>query len=147
MQKNGDTPPTYPRIYRTEGNAKIVLNGLGIVMSAFAIVILYSLFGKGHESVRGVLPVAFSASVGIWFLYMANQRIILYEDAIERVTWFSRRKLKREDIRGWYGKSYRGYTYVLVPRERRAANMYLRPLWRRDKAFFEWMKAIPHIKG
>ena len=147
MTKSVGGAPVFPRIYRMEGTAKLVFNGLGITMSVFAIATLHSLFGGNHESVRSALPVAFFACFAFWFFYTANQQIILYEDGIERVTWFSRRMLKREDIRGWYGKSYRGYTYVLVPRESRGANMYLRPLWRWDKAFFEWMKAIPHLKG
>jgi len=146
-KNNGATVPAYPRIYRTEGNIKLVFNCLGILMSACAIAILYSLFGGKHVSVSIALPFAFSAGLAFWIFYMANQQIILREDAIERVTWFSRRTLKRENIRGWYGKSYRGYTYVLVPHEKRETNMHLRPLWRWDKAFFEWIKAIPQIKG
>jgi hypothetical protein len=147
MQKNDDDAPGYPRVYHVGGTVKLVFNGLGILMSAFAITIVCTMLGRKQLSSGGLFLVAFFAGFALWFLYLASQRIILSRDAIERVTWSSRRMLKREDIRGWYGKSYWGYTYILVPRESRGASMRLPPLWRWDKAFFEWMKEIPHLKG
>jgi hypothetical protein len=142
--RNDDAAPVYPRIYRVDGNTKLAFNGLGITMSLFAVASLFRLFGAGHVMAAGTLLVASCAGFAFWVFYLLNQQIILYADAIEKVTWFSRRTLKREDILGWYGESYRGYTYILVPRESRAARMR-DSLFRWDKVFFEWKKSIPHI--
>jgi hypothetical protein len=98
-------------------------------------------FGEG-----GFILIAVTAVLPLWFSFMANQRVVLYENAIEKTTWFSTRRLDRENILGWRGKSYRGHTYVFVPRDN-SRGLSLLPIFRRDQTFFEWKKSVPHLKN
>ncbi len=66
-------------------------------------------------------------ALALWFLFIVNQRMILREDAIEVQTWFSNRELTRDEILGWRGVSYRGYSYVIVPRDPLRRNLRLSP--------------------
>ncbi len=98
-------------------------------------------FGSGD-----FIAIAATGAFGLWFLFMVSQRVILHKDAIEKVTWLSTRRLSHEAILGWKGKSYRGYTYIFVPRDG-SRNLRLPPVFRWDKTFFEWKKSIPHLKN
>jgi hypothetical protein len=90
-----------------------------------------------------------SVCSAIILFYLVSTEIKLFDDAIEKKTCFSRRKLNRDEILGWRGQSskrYGGYIYILVPRDPRASNMRLPAIFRWDKAFFEWKRSIPNSK-
>jgi len=141
--------PTYPRVYLVRGDAKLVAVALGSIMAGVAVKLLVFNTGilQGIIVPGGIFGSSLSALLAAWFFYSMSQRVILHENAIEKVTWFSRRKLSREEILGWRGESHRSYTYILVPREKHARDMRLPALFRWDKPFFEWKKSIPHLKN
>ena len=122
------------------------MTGIGLVPFALAVVtsllsyfrLINRPFGKGD-----LIGLAASGVWALWFLFMVRQRVILYEDAIEKTTWLSTRRLDRENI---LGRSYRGYTYILVPRDK-SRSLSLQPIFRWDKTFFEWKKSIPQVKN
>ena len=125
------------------------MTGIGLVPFALAVVtsllsyfrLINRPFGKGD-----LIGLAASGVWALWFLFMVHQRVILYEDAIEKTTWLSTRRVDRENILGWRGRSYRGYTYILVPRDK-SRSLSLQPIFRWDKTFFEWKKSIPQLKN
>ncbi len=125
------------------------MTGIGLAPLALAVVTsLLRYFGLMNRpfATGDLIGIAATGMLALWFLFMVNQRVILYEDAIEKTTWLSTRRLDRENILGWRGKSYRGYTYILVPRDK-SRNMSLPPIFRWDKTFFEWKKSIAHLKN
>jgi hypothetical protein len=123
----------------------------GIGLAPLALVVITSLlryFGLMNRpfSKGDLIAIAATGVLALWFLFMVNQRVVLYEDAVEKTTWFSTRRLNLTDILGWRGKSYRGYTYILITRDN-SRNMSLQPIFRWDETFFEWKKSIPHLKS
>ena len=129
-KKHDQISGKYPREYLPDPYTRRVLIGIGITPLTLALVtstlryfgLMNRPAGKGD-----LIAIAVSGVLASWFLFMANQRVILYENAIVKVTWFSKRRLDREGILGWRGKSYRGYTYILVPRDN-SRNMPLSPI-------------------
>ena len=145
--EEGDARGKYPYEYLPDPYTKLVMTGIGLAPLALAVITsLLRYFGLMNRplSKGDLIAIAATGVLALWFLFMVNQRVILYEDAIEKTTWFSVRRLDLKNILGWRGQSYRGYTYILVTRDN-SRNMSLQPIFRWDKAFFEWKKSIPHL--
>ncbi len=145
----GENRERYPHEYIPDRRTKRVMTGIGLAPLALAVVtsLLRSVGLMNPPFSEGdLIAIAATGVLALWFLFMVNQRVILYKDAIEKTTWLSTRRLDLENILGWRGKSYRGYTYILVPRDN-SRNMRLPPIFRWDKTFFEWKKSIPQLKN
>jgi hypothetical protein len=93
---------------------------------------------------------------GLYALLLSSRvhrRVILHEDAIEVLGWFSTRKLKRSEILGYRlkGKSARqavgGRFYIIIPSDMAARKLRLPSFLNVDKDFFSWMDGIPKIKN
>ena len=141
--------PTYPRTYRADRTIKLVFSVLVTLFLALAINRLaFDLFGRGrHPKIAGELfGLGLMACIALFFFYLVSTEITLFDDAIEKKTCFSRRRLSREEILGWRGEYYRAYIYILVPRDPRARNKRLPAIFRWDKQFFDWKGSIPHLK-
>ena len=142
---------SYPRTYRVDRTIKTVFSVLAILFLSGAIKTVLELLGlKKHSSIGGPLfGFCLSVCFALLALYTLSIEVTLFEDAIEKVTWFSRQRLNREEILGWrgeYSARYPGYTYILVPRDPRTGNMRLPAFFRWDKTFFQWKKSVPQLK-
>jgi hypothetical protein len=112
----------YPHEYTPDGLVRLVAILAGFAPLALVLVTsLLRYFGSMNAAFRSsdLIPIAMTGALALWFLFMVSQRVILYEDGIQKVTWLSSRRLDRENILGWRGGLLRrgGYTYVLVPRQ------------------------------
>lgn len=142
-----DAALVYPRVYRPDKTIRIIFTSLAGV---FAIFVPLRMLLEHAALSSGLFVMLLVWGMAFFFVYSANQQVILYDDAIEKITWFSRRTLKRDEILGWYGsvgKRYGGYTYFFVSRDKSTGNIRLAPIFRWDKHFFEWKRGIPHLKA
>jgi hypothetical protein len=147
--EEGEARGRYPCEYHPDRYIKHVMTGIGLTPFAIAVVTsLLRYFGLMNRPFASgdLIGIAATGVLALWFLFMVNQRVILYEDAIVKTTWLSTRRLDRENVLGWRGRSYRGYTYILVPRDG-SRNLSLPPIFRWDKTFFEWKNSIPPLKN
>lgn len=138
----------YPKIYRADRTIKLVFGVASILFLAIAIKAAFALFSpQRHPNIGGGL-FGFCALVCmvLFFVYLVSIKVTLFEDAIEKKTCFTRRRLGREEILGWRGEYHRAYIYIIVPRDLRAGDMRLSAIFRWDKAFFDWKRSIPHLK-
>jgi hypothetical protein len=142
----------YPRTYQMQRDVRIFYRGFGAFLLVF-MVVMTSLRLNGvmvvgppialHDEVLGD---TFFAVLCVFMIAVADRRVVLYEDAIEVKTWVATRKLMRSEIRGRRtGTNGRASYYIIVPVDNSARNLKLPPMLHLDKAFFAWMKAIPHI--
>ena len=144
-----------PRTYRVEVHARRGLTFIGIapalmcfpVQALRMIGVLNGSVGIG-DLIAALAMVAFACVVAA----SAHRRVILHSNAIEVIGWFSRRKLMREDIRGYRmgqvawqegGASY----YIIVPLDEHSSELKLPPWLAYDKPFFSWMKTLPRFHG
>src|SRR5580658_9383970 len=91
-------------------------------------------------------------ATGLWALLLSSpthRRVVLREDAIEVLGWFSTRKLNRNEILGRriegtqsvYGVAH----FVIVPVDKTAGVLRLPSNLNVDKDFRAWMDGIPKI--
>lgn len=142
--KNSDAAPLYPRVYRPGKMTHILFSSFAAFSAVFTVRGLLN-----HPAIPGTLLVLLPIWSGAFLLvYLVNQQVILYDDAIEKITWFSRRTFKRDEILGWYrlARAHGGYTYFFIPHDKRARKMRLDPLFRWDSVFFQWQRDIPQLK-
>jgi hypothetical protein len=144
----------YPRQYRVDASTRRVLIGIGIVLASFFVMMsalhIAGVMKKPLAAGDVVADVVFAAWA-FWISAAASRRVILNENSIEVIGWFTRRKLMREEIRGhrmgrlaWQagGGSY----YIVVPIDEHTRELKLPPFLHCDKPFYAWMRTIPHIK-
>lgn len=154
LTKDEEASRAYPRIYRSVRSAKVMFNGLGVIFTIFALRPIYDFFFVTNRRIAAGDLLGFSLLAGFALrsFFFVDRRVILYEDAIEVETWFSKRKLNRTEISGYRmgrlawqagGGSY----YIIVPLDSGKRELKLTPLFRSDKAFFAWMRTIQHLKS
>jgi hypothetical protein len=144
----------YPRQYRVDASARRGLIGIGIVVASFFVMMsALHIAGvmKKPLAAGDVVADVVSAVWAFWISAAASRRVILNENSIEVIGWFTRRKLMREQIRGYRmgrlawqagGGSY----YIVVPIDEHTRELKLPPFLHCDKPFYAWMRTIPHIK-
>ena len=145
----------YPRLYRVNAATRRVLNGFGIVLVSLGVVMsALHIVGvlKAPLATGDVLADLFFAAFALWIGSSVNRRVILSENSIEVAGWFVRRKLLRDEIRGYRmgrlawqagGSSY----YIVVPVDSHTRELKLPAFLDYDKPFHTWMKAIPPIEA
>jgi hypothetical protein len=156
IERNEHSDSRFPRTYRIDKSARRFFQGFAIFLvvlfSTTSVLHLMGAFARplSHRDLAwmDLLVVLFA----IWLSWWANQRVTLWENAIELAGWFSKRKLRRDEIRGIRmgrtpvmsgGTSF----YVIVPADPGKRELKLPPFLRADESFYSWMKAIPHIKS
>jgi len=89
------------------------------------------------EKLKGVPGNVLFVGLGVWFLLLANQRVTLYEDAIEVTGWLSTRKLMRDEILGYRIRvnPKGGFQYIIAPMDRRKRALRL-PIFLHTNKFF-----------
>ena len=151
---NGDSSMgSYPRLYRVNSATRRALIGFGIVLVSFGVLMsVLHIVGlmKTPLATGDVLTVVFFAAFAVWISSSVSRRVILYENSIEVVGWFSKRKLTREEIRGYRigrlawqagGASY----FIVVPLDAHTRELKLPAFLNYDKPFYAWIKAFCHI--
>jgi hypothetical protein len=146
--------PGYPRTYQTSRNALWFNKGFAIFLPGFFFVmtILHAVGFMRHPlPLKTMLWMDFSAALSALLISSrANQKVILYQDAIEVRGWLSTRKLRREEIHGRRmgrisAQGGGGSCYIIVPADESAGELGLPPHMTVDKLFFSWMGDIPKV--
>jgi len=143
----------YPRVYLVDARARRAANA--IALSPLALIIsvgFLSLAGLTYKPVTPVALLVMCFLAGLWALLLAShahRRVVLHEDAIEVLGWFSARKLNRSEILGRRmagGQSVYGPAhYVIVPVGKTASVLSLPSRLHVDKDFRSWMDGITKI--
>jgi len=128
--------------------------GLLVVFAAYSGVITAAVHGFGILQGRVDVRHAVLCVVVLAFAFCAaattSERVILYSNGIEVVGWFSRRKLMRDEIRGYRIGRMRGRTgyipyFILVPLDQNLEDLAL-PEWLHfQKLFAEFISGIPPL--
>jgi hypothetical protein len=144
----------YPRTYTVDARTRRDLDAIAVALPAlFICVIGLSLVGIVPKNNNDTLPdlLAIGFVVGLLaFLGIrsTHRRVVLYQDGIEILGWFSARRLKRSDIlgrrmgdAGRFGPAF----YIIVPVDRNARALNLPSALHVDKDFHSWMDGIPKL--
>jgi hypothetical protein len=143
----------YPLVYSVDARFRRASNA--IALSPLALVIslgCLSLAGLTYKPVASSTLVVMFFFTGLWAVGLASpahRRVVLYEDSIEVIGWFSSRKLRRSEILGRrmggtqsvYGPPH----YVVVPADKTVRVLSLPPSLEMDKDFRSWMDRIPEV--
>jgi hypothetical protein len=143
----------HPHCYRVDARTRRLLIGFGVCLTLFGVFMsALHLAGimRTPLAAGDLYADAGFAGFAIWLGFLVSRHVVLYEDRVELVTWFSKRTLLREEILGRRmgnsgSKSRGGSFYILVPKDRQAAELRFPPLLRYDKYFWDWMRDIPQI--
>lgn len=143
------TGQEFPRAYGTDPRTRHSANVFVVAVSAlFASLTVFGLLpNHPHDvSIRGLFLSDFV--VGSFLVFIGsgfNKTAILYEDAIEVVSWFRSRRLKFAEIRGRRTThKQRGYVYVLMPLDGKRA-LVLPAYLHTDQVFRDWITTIPKV--
>jgi hypothetical protein len=143
-----DTANRYPCTFEIGGRR--TLNGIAAFFACFGVgapivTILVHPDRPVHAS-NVLTPVLIFSGIALIWAWRANQRVILHEDAIELSTWFSSRRLAKDQIVGYrvmHPQSSKGtIRYIIVPRDPAERAMKLPHMLHYTKAFYAWMKTI-----
>jgi hypothetical protein len=145
----------YPRAYSVDARTRHAIDAVAV--APLSLVIAVSLLQLAGLTNKVRTPFALFAMGILAVLYAlvlsrsAHQRVILYEDGIEVLGWFSARKLKRSEILGRQmggtgPRNVHGAFYIIVPTDKAARELRLPRFLHMDKEFFSWMKEIPRMK-
>jgi len=130
----------------------VAMAPLGLVIG-ISILDLVGLVYKPLAPSALVSMVLFAVICALSGYQHTHRRVILYEDSIEVAGWFSSRKLKRSEIRGYRHKglparqAYGSNFYIIFPADKSARVLRLPPFLHTDKDFFSWLEGIPKIKN
>lgn len=73
-----------------------------------------------------------------------GSELVLYDDAVEQVWRFGRRRLQKDEIAYKMALTYKVPYVVLIPRDKKRKKMTITPCeYVRDDAFKAWMDSIP----
>ena len=153
----GQTKPTqYPRTYTVDARTRRDLDAIALALPALFISViglyLVGIVPKNNsvtlpDLLGGGLLVGLLAFLGI---SRTHRRVVLYQDGIEVLGWFSARTLKRNEIlgrrMGYPGPRFGPAFYIIVPVDRGARVLALPSALRVDKDFRRWMSEIPRIE-
>jgi hypothetical protein len=74
----------------------------------------------------------------------AGSELVLYDDAVEQVWRFGRRRLQKDEIAYKMALTYKVPHVVLIPRDKKRKKMTITPCeYVRDDAFKAWMALFP----
>lgn len=156
MSDENQSDHGFPRIYAMDKDARRTARALGIFLLAlFLVLTLVDLLGWVRNPpplYANVVGISGIAIIVIGLFLRVNQRVILYENAIEVNGWLFSRKLNRQEIRGWRtgdlpkrigGASY----YILVPMNAGVRELRLPPFLQVDKHFQNWIDTLSNVDG
>jgi hypothetical protein len=130
-------PSLYPAIYRAS-----IWKGAGRVVIPLFLLIL-SILGRGqilrvHSFGVIIFDLVLAIGIIIIFINISFARVILYPDRIERLTWFSKKTMRRSDVKGVrrYGLQR---IPALVPKSEWDRPFQLPSSLKRDAAWDAWM--------
>ena len=147
----------YPRTYTVDARTRRDLDAIAVALPALFICIIGLYFvGIVPKNNNISLPdlLAIGLVLGL-FAFLGISRthrrvVVLYEDGIEVLGWFSARRLKRSEIlgrrMGYAGPRFGPAFYIIVPVDRSARVMALPSALHVDKDFHSWMSEIPRIE-
>jgi hypothetical protein len=142
-----------PRVYVVDARDRRAFNA--IALSPLALIISVGFLSLAGLTYKPVTPSALLVMCflgGLWALLLASpahRRVVLDEEGIEVLGWFSARKLKRSEILGRRmerpGGPYGVEHYVIVPMDKAVRVLRLPPHLNVDKDFQSWMESFPKI--
>jgi hypothetical protein len=143
----------YPRVYIVD--ARVRRAGNAIALSPLALTIsvgFLSLAGLTYKPVTPSALLVMGLVAGLWALLLASpahRRVVLHEDGIEVLGWFSVRKLNRSEILGRRMEGtrsvYGGAHCVIVPVDKAVKVLRLPTHLNEDKDFRAWMDGIANL--
>jgi hypothetical protein len=143
----------YPLVYSVGARFRRASNAIALSPLALAISVGFlSLAGLTYKSVAPSALLMMSFFSGLWAVVLASpahRRVVLHEDAIEVIGWFSARKLNRSEILGrrmeGTQSAYGPPHYVIVPMDEAVRVLGLPSRLRVDNDFRWWMDGIPKV--
>jgi hypothetical protein len=146
-------PKQYPLAYSVDARTRSAVDA--VAMAPFAVIIsvgFLSLAGLTYKPVTPPAVFVMCFLAGLWALLLASRahrRVVLHEDAVEVLGWFSTRKLNRSEILGrrWMDSRspYGGSHYSIVPVDKAARVLRLPSHLHVDENFRSWMEGIPKV--
>jgi hypothetical protein len=143
--------PPYPRTYRVHAATRRTIDFVVLLVMGIAVAgVGLSLAGVIHNpnSSASLIGIAGAFVVGGVAMIASNERrrATFYEDRVESVLWFSPRCMRNDQIAGrrmGVQRSRIGVTYYYILIGKDGAELRLPPYLAYDKAFHDWMNAIP----
>jgi hypothetical protein len=148
----------YPCTYTVEARVRRDLDAIAIswptVFVCMAALHLVGITPKNNNvTLFDLLTIVFATGlVAVFGIGHTHSRVVLYQDAIEVLGWFSSRRLQRSEILGYrlVGLSARQAMgapyYIIIPVDRTARNLILPSCLHVDKDFHSWMSEIPKLR-
>ena len=145
----------YPRVYSVDARTR--RDVYAIALSPLVLTVAVGLLHVTGLVSKAVTPSALLVMgfvAGLWALLLsspAHRRVVLHEDGIEVLGWFSARKLKRSEILGRHlGRTdprnvYSGNHYVIVLVDKAVRELRLPPNLIVDEDFRSWIDGVPKI--
>jgi hypothetical protein len=138
----------YPHTYPMRGWVKVVSVVLGVVLFICASLLPWlppRAHGFGPTLAIAILCIlGFALGIGL-ILGSCKNKLILYEDAIEQVGIFGRRRLEKVNIAYKYTMVLNLTFLILVPRDSKQSRIKIElGDYIQDEAFNAWMKSIPN---
>jgi hypothetical protein len=144
----------YPRTYRMSLQWRL------LIVICSALLAVGGLLSVGYFALTDTLTAwgaafiitlcATFSCLGLYGLLSAIQyRVILTADAIEVIEPFGRRRLSREEIKGWrLQHPGQGFSVlVLVPANERTKSLKITQVLKTDDAFDPWFSQIPDLQA
>jgi len=153
-EKDEQERHNFPRTYQIAKSTRQFFNGLAIfLLVLFGVMSVLHLAGFMAHPLRHrdlALMDSLVAFFAMWSGWWANRRVILHENAIEVIGWWSEHSFERAEIRAIRmgrlpvitgGGSY----YVIVPFDKDKGELKLPPFLHMDSLFFTWIRTIPRM--
>jgi len=140
-----DEPRLFPATYRAplKKCVKPLITGLSTALLA--------MFGRGHMTLSSLVWLWIFAvyCLGMFVLYTLNEclcRVTLYEDRIEKQTWWDKQSWRREEVARICAGPRRGFS--LVHRYNSGYYFMVPDGIERDAAWNTWLAGIPEdVRG
>src|ERR1700733_9909299 len=112
-------------VYRLVDNTRRSLRGCSMFLIVFfcgiPLLRLSNVFTPRTVSHDVLTPEILMILLAIFLWERSSRRVTISENAIELAGWFSKRNLRREEIRGYrmgyFGRAGGGSFYIIVPLE------------------------------
>lgn len=110
------------------------------------ILFLLAIFGRGHidkHGTKGLWIFALVCMVAVIFLRIneSSSRITLYDDRIEKKTWFSKKVWRRDEAVGLWFNLFSGFKLV---RKYNKGDYFVVPAGiERDATWDDWLRDVP----
>jgi hypothetical protein len=144
----------YPRTYWIDARTRRAQDAVGIAPLALVIAVsLLDLAGLVNKALTPSALLSMGFLAGLYALSVfrnTHRHVILYEDGIEVLAWFSSRKLNRNEILGrrmggMDRRNVHGSFYVIVPVDKATKELRLPRFLHVDKEFSSWIEGIPTV--